>query len=47
VEGGAVVVKLQHLGGHPWQMIPLLVIVGIEEGYGTTGPTYEQHNQQN
>ena len=33
--------------GNSWQMIPMLVIVGMEEGYGTTGPTYEHHNQQN
>ena len=41
-----VVVELQLLGSHPWQMIPLFVIVGMEKG-GTTCPTYEHHNEQN
>jgi hypothetical protein len=41
-----VVVELQLLGSHPWQMIPLFVLVGMEKG-GTTCPTYEHHNEQN
>ena len=41
-----VVVELQLLGSHPWQMIPLFVIVGMEKG-GTTCPTYKHHNEQN
>ena len=47
VEDGAIAVELQHLGGHLWKMIHLLVNVVMEGGYGTTGPTYEHHNQQN
>ena len=43
---GRVVVELQLLGSHPWQMIPLFVLVGMEKG-GTTCPTYEHHNEQN
>ena len=44
---GLIVDELQLLGSYPWQMIPFFVIVGMEEGYGTTGPTYAHHNQQN
>ena len=40
------VIELQLMGSHPWQMIPLFVIVGMEKG-GTTCPTYEHHNEQN